>query len=89
MSETVTSNWRFERAEGVAGFMRTQRVSTDALNVLYAWAALDARRSFTVLKGYEADDFMTAALTTARADANAGASLDRLALENGVSRDAT
>jgi hypothetical protein len=88
MSETVTSNWRFERAEGVAGFMRTQRVSTDALNALHAWAALDTRRSFTVLEGYEADDFMAAALTTALADANAGVSLDRLSFEHGVSRNA-
>ena len=86
MSTKASSDWRFERDDGVAGFLRSQRVSTDALNSLHAWQANDKRRAFDVLDGYEADDFLNARLSTDKSDTSAGAELDVLAAENGVKR---
>ena len=80
------SDWRFERDTGVAGFMRAQRVSTDALNVLHEWQAKDGRRSFEVLNGYEADDFMNTRLSTSEEDVSAGTELDVIAKIHGLTR---
>lgn len=86
MEDRATSDWHFERDDGVAGFMRSQRVSTDALNALNAWKAKDARREYEVLAGYEADDFMDVRLSTTKTDVSAGGALDGLAREHGVMR---
>ena len=79
MEDRATSDWHFERDDGVAGSARSQRVSTDTLNTLNDWKAKDAGRAYEVLAGYEADDFMDVRLSTAKADVNAGGELDVLA----------
>jgi hypothetical protein len=84
----ISINRRVDRDSGVAGFGRQNRVSTDALNALNEWKDRGNHRSYTVVDGYEANDYLVARLSTEQEDANAGADLDGLCFQHGVCRQA-
>lgn len=76
--------YRFGRADGIVGFMSTQRPSTNALNALGLWTVQSADRSFAVVQ--EADDWLVADLSWRPRDEQAGTSLDFACYRNGVER---
>lgn len=82
----LKSKWTFARATGPSGFLRSQRVSTDALNALMAWRAGRQGRSFSVIDGAESPDHLSAILTVDDVDAAAGDDLTRQCYANGVDR---
>lgn len=79
-----SAKYRFVRAEGVAGFMSRNRVSTDALNALEQWRAKRPGRRYEVVGPDGEDDQLVAQLSLEDTDQDAGASMEAEGLKQGV-----
>lgn len=83
----ISGIYRFVRAEGIPGFLRQNRVSTDALNALNRWKAKGNERSYVVTEGEDDAQGLVAQLTWDDNETDAASvQLDSLCEEHGVAR---
>jgi DNA processing protein len=92
--DSVIGTFKFTRALGMDGILRTNRASTDALSVLETWKHQVASRDFHVLEDTDAQDddqpdYLVARLRTGKSDEGTSrTALDELGRQFGVSREA-
>lgn len=84
---TRTATYRFTRnGTSTAGFMSSQRASTDAMTVVRSWEIRGAGRSIEVVE--DEDDYLVVRMTFEDADLDsAAADLESLCIEKGIERE--
>lgn len=92
--DSVVGSFKFTRATGVHGILRTNRASADALGVLQMWKNQVSSRHFHVLEDTDAQDdnapdFLVARLRTGQSDEETSRSaLNELSFKHGIAREA-
>ena len=79
-----TARYKFVRDNGVEGFLRSNRPSTDALGAVSAWSHGATGRSHVVQ--IDEDDHLVVDLTWSEADRTAGPDLSDLCRRFGINR---
>ena len=84
----LMSKYRFVRqVESISGFLRQDRASTDAMNVLGKWRAMEKGRAFELENREDEDGQLVAVLRFHNSDEVAGFHLDALCEQYGIGRE--